>query len=185
MKRFILFLTLLLNSLVLFPIKPVVAQSTVNSSLSYFKKSPRLTNVMTTFNAVRVWSATYYFTIEMPKDAGNTLSTIAIQQRAGYEEIDFYLDKTVAFLGNHRNKKDPIAIESITQDPNSQVITLTLASPIPSDTVFTIGLKPKRNPDVAGVYLFGVTVYPTGNNPSGLYLGAGRLHFYRGGDGIY
>jgi hypothetical protein len=165
--------------------KPMTAQSSSNSEISYFRKSPRLINVMTTFNAVRVWSATYYFTIEMPENVGNTLSSITIQQRQGYEQIDFYLDRTVAFLGSHRHQKNPIKIESITQDPNTQAITLKLASPIPPDAIFTIGLKPKRNPDVAGVYLFGITVYPTGNNPSGLYLGAGRLHFYRGGDGYY
>ncbi|MGK7945071.1 MAG: DUF2808 domain-containing protein [Microcystaceae cyanobacterium] len=185
MKQSILLLSLLLNSAILLPSKPILAQSTLNSGISYFRKSPRLTNVMTTFNAVRVWSATYYFTIEIPENAGNTLSTVTIQQREGFEEIEFHLERTVAFLGGHRNKKDSINIGSITQDPDSKAITINLASPIPPDTVFTIGLRPKRNPDIAGVYLFGVTVYPTGNNPSELYLGAGRLHFYRGGDGVF
>jgi len=42
----------------------------------------------------------------------------------------------------------------------------------------TIGVKPRRNPDFGGVYLFGVTAFPAGEKSRGLYLGAGRLHFF-------
>ncbi len=39
-------------------------------------------------------------------------------------------------------------------------------------------VKPKRNPQTVGVYLFGVTVYPEGEDSLGIYLGPGRLHIH-------
>jgi hypothetical protein len=69
------------------------------SPKSYFTKSPRLLNAVTTFNSVNVRYATYYFTIELPEDAGNSIQKIIINQRQGGETINFRLEKTVAFVG--------------------------------------------------------------------------------------
>ncbi len=184
MKKLTLLLVLLLGNVAIFPLQPILSQSTPMVSRGYFSKSPRLINAVTTYNAVRVWQSTYYFTVEILENAGNTLSFVTIQQRRGSETIRFYLNRTVAFKGTYRDKRDGIPIQSVTQDPDTQAITIQLDSPVPSGTVFTIGLKPIRNPDYAGVYLFGVTVYPSGENPLGLYLGVGRLHFYQGGNGV-
>ena len=150
-----------------------------------FDKSPLLRSTVTTFNGVRVWGARYYFTIELPADAGESLQQVVIDQRTGGEDIDFYLSKTVAYHGTHRRKQAKLTIDSISQNEKTQAITVTLAEPIPPGTTFTIGLKPKRNPDLGGVYLFGVTAFPRGEKPDGLYLGAGRLHFYQGDDGFF
>lgn len=180
MKKHILSLTLVLGSLFPLNISPILAQN-----FSYFTKSPRLTEAMTTFSMVRAWNSTYYFTIQIPENAGNDLKIVTIKQREGFDTIDFYLDKTVVFQGNRNRKKNLIPIESITQNSENQLITIQLKDPIPPNSVFKIGLKPKQNPDTPGVYLFGVTVYPMGENPLGLYLGVGRLQFYQGGSGIF
>lgn len=71
------------------------------------------------------------------------------------------------------------------QNEDTGEITVSLANSIPPGTTFTIGLKPKKNPFFPGVYLFGVKAFPEGNNPRELYLGAGRLQFYRGGNSIH
>ena len=78
-----------------------------------------------------------------------------------------------------------MTLENVSQDEETGAITVIFANPIPPGTTFTVRLKPKRNPDLGGVYLFGVTAFPWGEKPDGLYLGAGRLQFYQGDNGFF
>lgn len=164
---------------------PMTAAMPSAEQRSFFRQSPSLLNATTTFSSVRAWGATYYFTIQLPQDAGNSLGKIAIAQREAPDDISFYLDRTVAFEGTHRRKGETINIKSVTQDEETGAIVVDFASPIPAGTTVTIGLKPKRNPDYSGTYLFGVTAVPAGENPYSLYLGVGRLTFYRGSGDLF
>ena len=150
-----------------------------------FNKSPLLRNAVTTFSGVRVWGATYYFTVELPANAGEPLEKVVIAQRQGQDDISFRLDKTVAYNGTHRRKQEQLTLKNVSQDEETKAITIVFDKPIPPGTTFTVGLKPKRNPDFGGVYLFGVTAFPLGEKPDGLYLGAGRLQFFQGDDGFF
>ena len=150
-----------------------------------FNKSPLLRNAVTTFSGVRVWGATYYFTVELPADAGEPLQKVVIAQRQGADDIAFRLDKTAAYNGTHRRKEGVLNLQNVSQDEETKAITIIFADPIPPGTTFTVGLRPRRNPDFGGVYLFGVTAFPSGENPYGLYLGAGRLQFYQGDDSFF
>ncbi|MGK7938007.1 MAG: DUF2808 domain-containing protein [Xenococcaceae cyanobacterium] len=150
-----------------------------------FDKSPLLRNAVTTLSGVRVWGAKYYFTVELPEDAGEPLQKVVIAQRQGADDIIFRLDKTTAYNGTHRRKEGVLTLQSVSQDEETKAITIIFAAPIPPGTTFTVGLRPRRNPDFGGVYLFGVTAFPSGENPYGLYLGAGRLQFYQGGDSFF
>ena len=161
---------------------PGVTQET---NTSYFSKAPRLLGASTTFNSVRATSAKYYFNIALPPEAQTNLQQVTIAQRQGQETIDFRLEDTVAYIGTNRRKENQITIADVTQNTDTGEITILLEKPISPGTTFTVGLKPKRNPFYDGVYLFGVTAFPQGNNPQGLYLGSGRLHFYRGSDGFF
>lgn len=152
---------------------------------SHFTKSPRLLGASSTYKGVRVSYAKYYFNVSLPVDAGNSLQQVEIAQRQGVNEIKFRLDRTKAYIGTNRDKQQELAIADVTQDEATGAITVTLAEAVPPGTTFTVALKPRRNPDFGGVYLFGVTAYPKGENPYGLYLGAGRLHFYRGFDSYH
>ncbi len=152
---------------------------------SYFTKSPRLLGAVTTFRAVRVSFAKYYFNLALPVDAGNSLKQVEIAQRQGFETIDFKLEQTKVFLGTNRKRQEQIAISDVTQSQETGAILVTLAEAVPPGTNLTVSLKPRRNPDVDGVYLFGVTAYPQGENPYGLYLGVGRLHFEKGSSSFY
>ena len=160
----------------------IAQEQTQEQSRTYFIKAPRLLTAATTFSGVRVRGAKYYFNIVIPEDAGNDLQQVAIRQRKGQEDIEFRLEKTVAYRGTNRDKGAEIAIANITQNEQSQEIIVTFENPIAPGTAFTVGLKPRRNPDYAGVYVFGVTAIPQGNNPTPLYLGAKDLRFYHGGD---
>ena len=178
--------TLILISYWLISFGSIIAADTVMAQVNtaYFVKAPRLLGASTTYNSVQIRYAKYYFNIEIPQDAGNNLQEITIAQRQGQEEIKFRLDETMAYLGTNRDRQEQIAIANVVQDEETGEIKVTLENPIPPDTTFTVALKPRRNPFFGGVYLFGVTAFPQGNNPTGLYLGAGRLQFYRGSDGF-
>ncbi|MGB8700480.1 MAG: DUF2808 domain-containing protein, partial [Thermosynechococcaceae cyanobacterium] len=41
----------------------------------------------------------------------------------------------------------------------------------------TITLQVEKNPVIDGIYQFGVTAFPVGENSTGLYLGTERVHY--------
>jgi Protein of unknown function (DUF2808) len=143
-----------------------------------FESSPRLLNAATTFNSVRAWGAKYYFTIAIPLDAGEPLGKITFQQRQGGDTIDFDVEETFAFEGTRSEKGEDLAIAAASLDEETNTISVSFDPAIAPGTTLTVRLRPKRNPDFGGVYLFGVTAFPVGEKPEGLYLGVGRLSFY-------
>ena len=146
-----------------------------------FESAVLLIDTHATFNQVRARQAKYYCDLELPEDIGEPLGKVIIKQRAGGDEVRFKPDKTKVYLGNHNNKQEELN-STTTYNKETEEITVKLDRPIPPGSNLTIGLKPKRNPDYAGVYLFGVTAFPPGERSLGLYLGAGRIHFYRSND---
>lgn len=132
----------------------------------------------TTYNETDVWGARYYFTLSIPENAGEALGRVTINQRQGFETIDFKLKNTQAFVGTPRNQGERLTLKAVTQDPQSLTISVTFAPPVQPGTTVTIELRPVRNPSLSGVYIFGVTAFPAVENPYGLYLGVGRLQFY-------
>lgn len=146
-----------------------------------FESGIALVDAHTTFSGVRVKQARYYFDLELPNDLGEPLKKVVIKQRTGSDEVEFKPDKTKAYLGNHRNKKEPIELTAFV-DENTEEITVEFNRPVPPGSNVTIAIKPRTNPDYGGVYLFGVTAYPPGDKSVGLYLGPGRLQFYRSND---
>lgn len=145
-----------------------------------FAKSPRLLDFSSTMNSVSVWGAKYYLTLNLPSDTGLPLQSVTLQQREGIETIGFNLKETFAFLGDRDNRQDVIAIQQVTRSEDNTISIVFERAIDPGRTV-TIGLVPHRNPFYDGVYLFGITAFPTGDKPRGLNLGVGRLQFYRGG----
>ncbi len=149
-----------------------------------FEKGLILLDAHATHNTVRIKQAIYYFDLELPKDIGEPLQQVSISQRRGSDRLKFRLDKTKAYLGTHNDKQQELNL-SATQDEETEAITVVFQQPIPPGNKVTIGLKPKENPDIGGVYLFGITAFPAGKKPLGLYLGAARLQFYQNGDRFF
>ena len=174
-------LSFLLLALMFTPNLTLISKATEDqystSQKANFVKSPKLVDSHTTFSGIRVRQAVYYFDLEIPGDAVGSLQKVWIAQRQGAEDIEFRLDKTRAFQGNHRRKQEPITLANVTQDESTNAINVTFATPIQPGSQITIGLKPRRNPDFSGFYLFGVTAFPTGEDPTGLYLGVARFYF--------
>ncbi len=143
-----------------------------------FKKAPDLISATTTYNETDVWGARYYFTLSIPENAGEALERVTINQRQGFEEIEFKLKDTQAFVGTPRHKDERLTLKDVTKDPQSPTISVTFDPPVKPGTTVTLELRPVRNPRFSGVYIFGVTAFPAVENPYGLYLGVGRLQFY-------
>jgi hypothetical protein len=143
-----------------------------------FEKPPNLISATTTYNTTYMWGATYYFTLELPANAGEPLQRVTIGQRQGVDDIRFDLEDTRAFEGTPRNKGEKLTLKAVTQDDQTKAISVTFDPPIQPGKTFTIGLRPIRNPSSGGAYIFGVTAFPAGEKPYGLYLGVGRLQFY-------
>ncbi|KAB8320898.1 DUF2808 domain-containing protein [Tolypothrix campylonemoides VB511288] len=147
----------------------------------YFVQPPSLGDVVTTYKETYVWGATYYFTISLPENAGEPLQRITINQREGVDRVRFDLKDTSAFEGTRSKEGQKLALKDATSDRKTKTISLTFDPPVSPGRTITIALKPVQNPQVAGVYLFGVTAFPPGEQAHGQFLGYGRLQFYNFG----
>lgn len=160
----------------------VVAESTQAVQLAdgtvYFAYPPELITATTTFKAVNAWDATYYFTLNIPENAGESLQRVEINQRNGTEEIRFDLKHTTAFVGTARDKQQPLSLLEVTREKKTATISIAFDPPVTPGKTVTIGLHPYQNPQFSGVYLFGVTAFPVGEKSHGQFLGYGRLQFY-------
>jgi hypothetical protein len=143
-----------------------------------FEKPPNLLSATTTYNSTYTWGATYYFTVELPANAGEPLQRVTIKQRQGFDDIDFDLEQTRAFEGTSRRKGEKLTLKEVIKDDQTKTISVTFDQPVMPGKTFTIGLRPVRNPWSSGAYIFGVTAFPAGEKSYGLYLGVGRLQFY-------
>jgi hypothetical protein len=144
----------------------------------FFDAPPRIETVKTTFNETQMRGATYYFTLTLPVQAEEALGGIVIEQRSGVDDIPLLLDRTTAFVGTPKNKQDAIPLAYVTQSEDNRKIIVQLQNPVPAGTTFTIGLKPRKNPQYDGVYSFGITAVPAASRVQALYLGVRRLQFY-------
>ena len=149
----------------------------LNKGQKFFNRSPRLIDSKATHNNSDSTFATYYFTIEVPSDAHVPLKAIKVEQRENYEMITFKQDETLASIGDTYDKEQALSLMAIggeADDTGSVIVSFD--KPIQPGQTVTIGIKPERNPDKGGTYLFGVTAYPEGDSSQGLYLGAGRFN---------
>ncbi len=189
-----MFRTLLVSSLIAiattaFGVNSLIVQHNealaLPSGQGFFKKAPRLIRSATNFQS-RSSLAYYYFTIQIPEDAGEALKAVTIRQKTNLEEITFFPSQTRAFFGDSFKEDLSIplaAAESLVSQEHSENngVKVVLEKPVESGNTVTISLR-ARNPRYGGIYLFGVTVFPGGENSQGMYLGSGRIHFItRGG----
>jgi Protein of unknown function (DUF2808) len=159
-------------------LKPLLAEVAL-TDINFFRVSPRLVRSHATFSFPNVIS-TYIFDIDIPKNAENNLHKIVINQQENTETITFFPDKTKAFIINQNQKS--LALNSTLNVTNNQnEVIINLLQPAKQGDKIRLAIQ-ARNPLYGGIYQFGVTVYPEGNNPQSLYLGIARFHFDMGGE---
>jgi Protein of unknown function (DUF2808) len=146
----------------------------------YFVRPPSLVSATTTERRVSDSSASYYFTVNVPEDAGEPLGRVEITQRDGSIRsrlVQFEAENTRAFVGSKRDRDNEIQLGENTYDRETQTLSIVFDPPVPPNTTITLELEPERNPRRDGIYLFGVTAYPAGADSYGQFLGYGRLQF--------
>jgi hypothetical protein len=183
MKRLagIFYLSVAASIGVLLPMSPAMAIR-LSDGKSYFVHLPSLVDASTTFNHAYAWGATYYFTLVLPENAGEPLGMVMISQKDFPDNIEFNLANTVVFAGIPSSDRTKLGVKAVTWDDRQKTALITFDPPVAPGQVITIGLSPDHNPRYGGVYLFGVTAFPIGENPQGHFLGYGRLHFYNYSD---
>lgn len=146
----------------------------------YFNSPPTLENAATTERLTTIRGATYYFTLNLPENAGEPLQRVTIAQQDSsnaVRRVEYETEDTRAFIGTNRRGENPLTLGETTYDRDTQTVSVTFDPPVPPGTVVTIGLRPERNPRQEGIYEFGVTAYPAGDKSYGQFLGYGRLSF--------
>ncbi|QLE39687.1 DUF2808 domain-containing protein [Nostoc sp. C052] len=169
---------------------PMTQAVQLRDGLVYFVQPPKLVNATTTYKEVNVWGATYYFTINVPENAGESLQKVTIAQKEGSENIRYNLDDTRAFIGTRDacgglclRKETQLKLGSVTNDRNTRTVSVNFDPPVTPGQTITIALRPVSNPSFSGVYLLGVTAFPVGEKSHGQFLGFGRFQFYSNGRG--
>jgi hypothetical protein len=152
----------------------------LNQKGIFFERSPRLIRSATSFRGPAIWS-NYYFTIEIPQEAGAPLKTVTIIQQPNLEQIVFDPSRTRASLGDSSSNDQAISLTAVASDsPPKHGVKVIFERPIEPGQTVTIALK-GINPLHGGIYQFGVTAFPGGDDSQGLYLGVGRLQFSQPG----
>ena len=141
---------------------------------TYFVQPPRFEGATATQKTAYFWGSTYYFTLTVPEKAGESLQKVMIAPEDGPDRARFDVSQTEA-MAKTSDRETRLALKEVTQDPKTRAITVTFDQPVAPGSVVRIGLYATRNPDIGGVYLYGVTAYPTGEQPYGQFLGYGRI----------
>jgi hypothetical protein len=166
--------TFVLVTIVSYSVLPTNAV-TLRDGKTYFIKPPRLRSSTTTQNGSYIWGASYYFTVEIPEKADEPLAKLVIQQQGGLGTPEFNIKDMEVFEGTQKNQGKRLVFQSIDLKENPISITMIFDPPIPPGKTITLHLYPVRNPQVGGIYLYGMTAYPPGEQPHGQFLGFGRI----------
>jgi hypothetical protein len=145
---------------------------------TYFRRPPWKVDLKSYYTNVWDTKAQYYFTVELAPDAGASLGGLTIQQTRGVDrQFPFAVERTHAFLGRPRAEGAKVPVLA-SFDQASRRFTITFPEPVPPGSTITVALRPWYNPSQADTYMFQVTAFPAGPNPSPTPLGFGTLRIY-------
>lgn len=145
---------------------------------TFFAKPPWSVDLISYYTTVWEPWAEYYFTLQLDPAAGASLGGLRITQTRGVDRtFDFNVAATKAFLGRPRQQGLPVPVKA-RFDSSSRSFEITFPEPVPPGSTLTVVLKPWYNPSMADTYMFAVTAYPSGPDPSPTSLGYGTLRIY-------
>lgn len=143
-----------------------------------FVRAPWKVDLVSYYTTVGQPWAEYFFTLDLPADAGASLGELLIQQTRGVDnQFPFAADKTRAFLGRPRRAGAAIPVQA-TFSQRERLMRVVFPEPVASGSTLTVRLKPWTNPMMADTYMFQVTAVPAGPNPRGSAVGFGTLRIY-------
>ena len=138
---------------------------------------PRLIDSTTTQKETKIQS-TYYFTINVPDNAGIDLKQIQLTQTSGSDFLGKRIHRTTGFEGTRKNRGSEFPVSLVENNQDTRTMIVSLDQPIPPGKTITIALRTYRNPTISGVYQLRVTGFPDGENVRDASLGVARFHFY-------
>jgi Protein of unknown function (DUF2808) len=152
--------------------------SSHSSGQTFFNHPPSLIHV----GAVQVSRnspSTYEFTLTVPANAGQSLKAVMISQVENLETVSFDINQSHAFAGQRFAMGSEIPLASVGGERPAHPgdVTIVFDQPVLPGRTVTVAVKADSNPNYGGVYLFGVTAYPAGENSLGQFIGYGRIHF--------
>jgi hypothetical protein len=153
--------------------------STNQAGQTFFGHPPTLTRAASSQLGVSIPS-TYEFTLTVPQAAGQPLKAVTITQAKNAETIKFDVGNSKAHIGRRLTASSEIRLANVggNQPANPGEATIVFDQPVLPGSTVTISLAAQKNPTSSGIYLFGVTAYPEGENGLGQFLGYGRISFY-------
>lgn len=138
---------------------------------------PRLIDSVTTQKEIKTPS-TYYFTIDVPDNAGIFLKKIQFTQTSGSDFLGENIRKTTGFEGTRKNRGTEFPVSLVENNKDSRTMIVSLEQPIPPGKTITIALRTNRTPINSGIYQLRVIGFPDGENVRDASLGLARFHFY-------
>lgn len=146
----------------------------------YFAEVPRLVNASVTRKRSNAPGATLKFTVTLPTGAGEPLSQIFLTQDQNIEALRISPERVSVALGDTWTLDTPKIATEVLVPPSNQrePIQISFDPPLPPGNTITIGLRPPRTPRSSGVYQFGVTALPVGEQPHEYFLGYGRITLF-------
>ena len=152
--------------------------TTLSSGQQFFSHPPRLVRANASQLAARI-ASTYEFTLNVPADAGQPLKAVTIAQAANLEIVQFDVSQSKAFAGERFAAGPEISLASVggMQSAPGEV-TVVFDQPVQPGSTVTIAIPVAENPSSSGIYEFGITAYPVGENSRGQFLGYGRINLY-------
>lgn len=167
--------TLLFTTFISLQSSPAKAIKLTNGKTA-FEHTPSLTRSATSNRIRNNNYATYQFTLKVPENAGEALKAVKIQQLNTPKVIKFNDKESDAFIGDSFAGGKKLSLSAIGGNSQPGTVTVVFDKPVTPGETITVSLEPKNNPSISGVYLFGVTAYPVGENSNGIYVGTGRIH---------
>lgn len=143
---------------------------------TFFSHPPQLVQMIASQHQANVPS-TYAVTLRVPVDAGQPLKAVKIAQEPNLSTIKFALDRSKAFTGERFAAGREIPLASVGGQSTPGEAMVVFAQPVQPGSSVTITLETNANPEAGGIYEFGITAFPDGENGLGQFLGLRRISF--------
>ena len=158
---------------------PVRAQAIELRGSTVFLRAPWKVDLISYTTTVGQTWAEYFFTLELPADAGASLGELLIRQTRGVDtDFPFSADQTRAFVGRPRRQGAAIPVTAQFSQ-RERLMRVQVPQPVPPGTTLPVRLRPWTNPGAADTYMFQVTALPAGPNPLAAPVGFGTLRIYQ------
>jgi hypothetical protein len=147
---------------------------------TWFTKPPWKVDFRNYYWYVMQSGGEYYFTVNLPEEAGAALGGLEIQQTRGVDtQFPFMAERTRAFVGLPRREGPTIPVQAVFHAASRRVSVHFPEPPQPGQTI-TVALRPWYNPSQADTYMFAVQALPAGPNPVPASLGFATMPIYEG-----